>query len=62
MDRHRPDSGGQSTLWYTAAYPESRWLSDWVMLANRYANNPTVIGADLHNEPHGTASWGGPVI
>ncbi|NQX46433.1 cellulase family glycosylhydrolase [Paenibacillus tritici] len=58
LDRHRPDSGGQSTLWYTAAYPESRWISDWVMLAARYANNPTVIGADLHNEPHGTASWG----
>nr|WP_245864228.1 cellulase family glycosylhydrolase [Paenibacillus donghaensis] len=28
------------------------------MLAQRYADNPTVIGADLHNEPHGTASWG----
>ncbi len=58
LDRHRPDSGGQSTLWYTAAYPETRWISDWVMLAQRYAGNPTVIGADLHNEPHGTASWG----
>ncbi|WP_379152521.1 cellulase family glycosylhydrolase [Paenibacillus sp. sgz5001063] len=58
LDRHRPDSGGQSALWYTAAYPETRWISDWIMLAERYANNPTVIGADLHNEPHGTASWG----
>ncbi|OKP91571.1 glycoside hydrolase family 5 [Paenibacillus helianthi] len=58
LDRHRPDSGGQSTLWYTTSYPETRWISDWVMLAERYANNPTVIGADLHNEPHGTASWG----
>ncbi|WP_252863279.1 glycoside hydrolase family 5 protein [Paenibacillus riograndensis] len=51
-------SGGQSALWYTAAYPETRWISDWVMLAQRYLDNPTVIGADLHNEPHGTASWG----
>lgn len=58
LDRHRPDSGGQSDLWYTAQYSEERWISDWVMLANRYANNPTVIGADLHNEPHGAASWG----
>ncbi|AWB42992.1 glycoside hydrolase family 5 [Paenibacillus sp. CAA11] len=58
LDRHRPDSGGQSELWYTAAYPEERWISDWVMLAKRYAGNPTVIGADLHNEPHGPASWG----
>ncbi|MRN55060.1 cellulase family glycosylhydrolase [Paenibacillus monticola] len=58
LDRHRPDSGGQSALWYTPAYPETRWISDWVMLAGRYLNNPTVIGADLHNEPHGDVSWG----
>jgi endoglucanase len=58
LDRHRPDSGGQSALWYTSAYPESRWISDWTMLAQRYLNNPMVIGADLHNEPHGSASWG----
>ncbi|QJD87157.1 cellulase family glycosylhydrolase [Cohnella herbarum] len=58
LDRHRPDSGGQSELWYTSQYSEQRWIDDWVMLAQRYANNPTVIGGDLHNEPHGTASWG----
>ncbi len=52
LDRHRPDSGGQSALWYTSAYPESRWIGDWRMLAQRYAGNSTVIGADLHNEPH----------
>ena len=52
LDRHRPDSGGQSPLWYTAAYSESRWISDWVMLANRYKGNTAVVGADLHNEPH----------
>lgn len=58
LDRHRPDSGGQSELWYTSQYSEQRWIEDWVMLAQRYAGNPTVIGADLHNEPHGPASWG----
>ncbi|WP_438447010.1 cellulase family glycosylhydrolase [Gorillibacterium sp. sgz5001074] len=58
LDRHRPDSGGQSELWYTSRYPEERWISDWKMLAKRYAGNPTVIGADLHNEPHGAATWG----
>lgn len=58
LDRHRPDANGQSELWYTGAYPESRWISDWQMLATRYLNNDTVIGFDLHNEPHGPASWG----
>jgi endoglucanase len=52
LDRHRPDSGAQSPLWYTAQYSESRWISDWVMLANHYAGNTAVVGADLHNEPH----------
>lgn len=61
LDHHRSDAGAGaegSGLWYTSAYPESRWINDWVMLATRYANNPTVIGGDLHNEPHGPASWG----
>ena len=58
LDRHRPDSGAQSALWYTPQYPETRWITDWVNLAKRYAGNPTVVGADLHNEPHGAACWG----
>ena len=52
LDRHRPTSGGQTALWYTATTPESTWISDWTMLAQHYKGNPTVIGADLHNEPH----------
>ncbi|MDZ4821102.1 MAG: Calx-beta domain-containing protein [Planctomycetota bacterium] len=61
LDHHRSDAGAgpnESGLWHTAAYPESRWISDWTMLATRYANNPTVIGADIHNEPYGVATWG----
>ncbi|MGO8947977.1 MAG: glycoside hydrolase family 5 protein, partial [Ktedonobacterales bacterium] len=50
LDQHRPDAYAQSDLWYTAAVPESRWIHDWVMLAQHYRNNPTVIGADLQNE------------
>jgi endoglucanase len=52
LDRHRPDSSGQSALWYTASVPESTWINDWKTLAARYQGNSTVIGADLHNEPH----------
>jgi endoglucanase len=58
LDRHRPDAYAQSELWYTANVPESRWIRDWVTLARRYRGNPTVLGADLHNEPHGPATWG----
>jgi endoglucanase len=58
LDRHRPDSNSQSDLWYTAQYSEERWISDWKMLAERYNGNTTVVGADLHNEPHGRACWG----
>ncbi|MET9001449.1 cellulase family glycosylhydrolase [Amycolatopsis sp. NPDC004169] len=52
LDRHRPTSAGQTALWYTAGVPESTWINDWKTLAQHYAGNPTVIGADLHNEPH----------
>lgn len=58
LDRHRPTGAAQSELWYTAEVSEADWIADWVMLAQRYAGDDTVIGADLHNEPHGAASWG----
>ena len=52
LDRHRPTAAGQSPLWYTAAVTEATWIANMQLLARRYANNPTVIGIDLHNEPH----------
>jgi hypothetical protein len=58
LDRHRPNAYAQSDLWYTEEVPESRWIADWVMLARRYRGHPAVLGADLHNEPHGAATWG----
>lgn len=58
LDRHRPTSAQQSELWYTNEISEEKWISDWEMLAKRYLHNDIVIGADLHNEPHGQASWG----
>jgi len=52
LDRHRPTSAGQTPLWYTASVSEASMIADWQTLARRYAGNPTVIGADLFNEPH----------
>ena len=61
LDHHRSDSGPGTSpngLWYDAQHSQAQWVSDWQMLASRYANNPTVIGADLHNEPY-NGTWGG---
>jgi endoglucanase len=58
LDRHRPTAAAQSELWYTDRVPESRWVDDWTALARHYRGNPAIIGADLHNEPHGPATWG----
>ncbi len=58
LDQHRPDSQGQSELWYTSKLSEEQWLNDWTMLADHFKDNPLVIGGDLHNEPRGQATWG----
>jgi len=60
LDHHRSNNGEsaqESGLWYDGSYTEQGWVNDWSMLAARYKNSPAVIGADLHNEPHGQASW-----
>lgn len=60
LDNHSRAHDGymNETLWYKAGYTEEKWISDWVMLVNRYINNPVVIGADLKNEPHGNMTTG----
>ena len=58
LDRHSPAPDVRGDLWYTNQVPESRWISDWQMLARHYLRNRAVIGADLDNEPHGSATWG----
>ena len=61
LDNHRSEAGDSAEdngIWFTGSYPESAWIADWAMLANRYLNNPTVIGFDLRNEPHNATSGG----
>ncbi|MBP2233200.1 endoglucanase [Azospirillum agricola] len=61
LDHHRSDDGASANengLWYTDAHPESTMIANSTMLAERYSDNPSVIGMDLHNEPHGQATWG----
>lgn len=47
-------------LWYTAEYPEEKWLADWRAIVLRYQKEPWVVGADLRNELRSGAAWGGP--
>ncbi len=58
LDRHDPTADLRPELWYTDQVPQTRWIHDWVMLAQHYRGNETIIGADLANEPHGPATWG----
>ncbi|HUX87167.1 MAG TPA: glycoside hydrolase family 5 protein [Chloroflexota bacterium] len=58
LDQHRPTTDSQSDLWYTVELTTKEWTSQWQALARRYLGNDAVIGADLHNEPAGPATWG----
>jgi len=61
LDHHRSTAGAgasENGLWYNDQFPEATWIANWKKLALRYKGNPTVIGADLHNEPH-AGTWGG---
>ena len=56
LDMHSLEPNGSDGKWYSATRSETAWINAWKMLATRYVNNSTVIGADLFNEPSGT--WG----
>ncbi|MBD2325557.1 cellulase family glycosylhydrolase [Alkalinema sp. FACHB-956] len=58
LDSHRLNDQRIPELWYGDGFTEADWVNTWTMLAERYKNQPNVIGADLKNEPHGKASWG----
>ncbi|TXH42998.1 MAG: glycoside hydrolase [Actinobacteria bacterium] len=60
LDNHsQADDGFMYDLWYGQdGFTEADWLTTWTSLATRYAGKPNVIGADLKNEPHGSATWG----
>ncbi len=58
LDSHRLNDKRIPQLWYGDGYTEADWINTWLQLAQRYKNQPNIIGADLKNEPHGKASWG----
>lgn len=61
LDDHRSAAGpgpNGDGLWYDGGYTEKNWIDTWTALARHYAGNTTIIGADLSNEPHNSATWG----
>ena len=52
-----PGTDGTDGAGHRGTVSAARFRDNWVRFARRYAGNPTVIGFDLHNEPHG-ANWG----
>jgi aryl-phospho-beta-D-glucosidase BglC (GH1 family) len=53
LDMHRVVNTQMLNAWYTDGYPPSDFEACWLWLAQRYANDDTVIAMDLFNEPHG---------
>ncbi len=58
LDSHCLKDDRISELWYGDGFTEKDWIDTWTMLTNRYKKYTNIIGADLKNEPHGSASWG----
>lgn len=58
LDHHTPNCSNITDLWYTGDYSQSQWIDDLRLAAQRYSSVPGVIGIDLKNEPHGSATWG----
>ena len=53
-----PGTDGTDGAGVKGTVDAARFQADWVRFAGVFAGNPTVIGFDLDNEPHGV-SWGG---
>ena len=46
-------AGHNVNLWYDGDISEEDFIEAWVWVAERYADNDTLIAFDLENEPHG---------
>ena len=63
IDVHSPDannSGHNYELWYgKAGITTDVWIKSLTWIADKYANDDTLIGYDLKNEPHGKRGYTG---
>lgn len=62
LDHHRRTAGdGADGSPIDSSYTMDAWKESWAVMANRYGQNSTVVGADLHNEPYSLTwdTWAG---
>ena len=63
IDIHSPDennSGHDYELWYgKAGITTKDWIDTLAWIAKKYANDDTLLGYDLKNEPHGKRGYKG---
>ncbi len=62
LDHHRRTAGdGADGSPVDGSYTLSDWHRSWLVLAERYKDNPAVVGADVHNEPYALdwSTWAG---
>lgn len=53
FDHHnRSTAAGGDGSPISSSYTVENWISDWLILANRYKDTHSVIGADISNEPY----------
>jgi endoglucanase len=59
LDLHSfaPNSFKSDGLWYNSKFNESDTINAWTGIAERFAENWNIIGADIKNEPF-DATWG----
>ncbi|MFD2840860.1 cellulase family glycosylhydrolase [Populibacterium corticicola] len=50
------NAGHMHNMWFKGSITTQDALDAWEWVAHRYRANDTIIGADLKNEPHGTAN------
>lgn len=65
LDDHRSEAGEsaeQSGLWYTSAYPESSWISDWVSVQHWVHGTAQTLGSTDSVKVNYLASDGLPIV
>lgn len=62
LDHHRRTAGtGADGSPIDGGYTLQNWIDGWLVLASRYKDEPTIVGADVHNEPYELtwSTWAG---